>query len=186
MGCLALCPVAGGSTGGGDSAVDVMGSVRVGARGDAEFKGASMSTSTELEDLAQVARRRHVHFDVEPEIVFRGSARVKVGFQVRLWAVHQKGARALPGCPKCWDLVDELRQIAEQVVPAEERPTLAELAPYRPALYDSRVVPGADEVSVTIRLIHRDGYDRPVDPCEERCLREIRARLRALGITERG
>jgi hypothetical protein len=65
------------------------------------------------------------------------------------------------------------------------RPTRAELAPFRPALYDSRVVPDADEVSVTIRLIHREGYDRPVDACEERCLKEIRARLRALGVQER-
>lgn len=144
-----------------------------------------MPTSPELEDLEEIARTRHVHFDVEPEVTFRGSERVKVGFQVRLWAVHQKGARALPGCPKCWDLVEDLRRIAEHVVPAEERPTRAELAPFRPALYDSRVVPEADEVSVTIRLIHRDGYDRPVDPCEERCLGEIRARLRALGIKER-
>lgn len=144
-----------------------------------------MTTSAALEELAQIARNRHVHFDVEPEVVIRGSERVKVGFQVRLWAVHAKGARALPGCPKCWDLVEDLRRIAEQVVPAEERPSRTELDPFRPALYDSRVVPAADEVSVTIRLIHRDGYDRPIDSCEERCLKEIRARLRALGIPER-
>jgi hypothetical protein len=35
------------------------------------------------------------------------------------------------------------------------------------------------------RIIHREGYDRPVDACEERCLKEIRARLRLLGIRER-
>jgi putative ABC transport system permease protein len=80
---------------------------------------------------------------------------------------------------------EDLRRIAEDVVPTEERPSRTELTPFRPALYDSRVVPGADEVSVTIRLIHREGYDRPVDACEERCLKEIRARLRLLGIRER-
>lgn len=152
---------------------------------DADRGGTVMTTSAELEDLARIARIRHVHFDVEPETVIRGSERVKVGFQVRLWAVHEKGARALPGCPRCWDLVEELRRIADQVVPSEERPSRTELAPFRPALYDSRVVPAADEVSITIRLIHRDGYDRPIDACEERCLKEIRAHLRALGITER-
>jgi len=147
--------------------------------------GAVTMTSATLRELAESSRARQVHFDVEPEIVIRGSERVKVGFQVHLWAVHPKGARALPGCPKCWDLVEDLRRLAEEVVPAEERSSRTELVPFRPALYDSRVVPGADEVSVTIRLIHREGYERPIDECEERCLKEIRARLRALGIQER-
>ncbi len=142
-------------------------------------------TTPEPRELAEIARARQVHFDVEPEIVIRGAERVKVGFQINLWAVHSKGARALPGCPKCWDLVEDLRRIAEEVVPPDDRPSRTELTPFRPALYESRVVPDADEVSVTIRLIHRDGYDRPVDACEERCLKEIRARLRALGIRER-
>lgn len=143
-----------------------------------------MTTAT-TRDLAQIARARQVHFDVEPEIVIRGSERVKVGFQIRLWGVHPKGARVLPGCPRCWELLEDLRRIAEEVVPTDERPSRTELTPFRPALYDSRVVPGADEVSVTIRLVHRDGYDRPIDACEERCLKEIRARLRVLGIRER-
>jgi hypothetical protein len=138
-----------------------------------------------LTGLAAMARSRHVHFDVEPEIVVRGSERVKVGFQVHLWAIHPNGARAHPGCPKCWSLVEDLRRIAEEVVPAAERPSRTELGPFRPALYESRVVAGSDEVCVTIRLIHRDGYDRPIDACQERCLKEIRARLRVLGIRER-
>lgn len=142
-------------------------------------------TAATCGELARIAQARQVHFDVEPEIVIRGSERVRVGFQVNLWAVHVKGARAMPGCPKCWELLEDLRRIAEDVVPTGERPSRTELVPFRPALYESGVVPGADEVTVTIRLIHREGYERPVDACEERCLKEIRARLRALGIRER-
>lgn len=136
-------------------------------------------------ELVDIARARHVHFDVEPEILVRGSERVKVGFLVHLWAVHPKGSRVLPGCARCWGLVDDLRRIAEDVVPPDDRPSRTELDPFRPALYESRVVPGADEVSVTIRLIHRSGYDRPIDACEELCLKAIRARLRDLGVRER-
>ena len=142
-----------------------------------------MTSATPVE-LLEFTRGHRVHFDVEPEIVVRGSDRVKVGFQVHLWALHARGARALPGCPKCWDLVEQLRHIAEEVVPPDDRPSRTELAPFRPALYESRVVPQTDEVCVTIRLVHRDGYDRPVDACEERCLKEIRARLLALGVRE--
>lgn len=143
-------------------------------------------TKTDVhDDLRQVAKERHVHFDVESEVVIRGSERVKVGFLVRLWGVHPKGARALPGCPMCWTLVEDLRRIAEHVVPAPGRPTASALEPFQPALYESRVVPSADEVSLSIRLFHREDYGQPVDACEERCLKEIRGRLRELGIAER-
>lgn len=142
-------------------------------------------TATAQNDLTELVRAHRIHFEVEPEIVVKGPDRLKVGFQVTLWAIHDKGARALPGCAKCWDLAADLRQLAEALVPPDDRPSRTELAPFRPALYESRVVPGSDEVSITIRLFHRDGYDRPVDACEERCLKEIRARLLALGVRER-
>lgn len=141
--------------------------------------------ATPLQELREIVRAHRVHFDVEPEFVLEGPDRVKVGFHVTLWAVHDKGARALPGCPACWDLAAELRQLAESVVPPDDRPSRTEVDPFRPALYESRVLPGSDEVSLTIRLVHRDGYDRPVDACEQRCLQEIRARLLALGVRER-
>jgi hypothetical protein len=57
--------------------------------------------------------------------------------------------------------------------------------PFEPALYDSREVPGVDEIAIAIRLVYRDGYDEPIDPCEEQCLREIRLRFRSLGVRER-
>jgi hypothetical protein len=34
--------------------------------------------------LAEFVRAHHVHFEVHPETVVRGSERVKVGFEVRL------------------------------------------------------------------------------------------------------
>lgn len=136
-------------------------------------------------ELHEIARAHHVHFDVAPEVTFRATERVKVGFEVRLWATHARGARAMPGCPKCRDLAADLQRIAEWAVPSEDRATRIEIEPFRPALYESTVVPGVDEIAITIRLVHRDGYDRPIDACEELCMKEIRQRLRALGIVER-
>lgn len=136
-------------------------------------------------ELLEIARAHHVHFDVEPEVVVRATDRVKVGFEVRLWAAHARGAHAMPGCSKCRDLAADLRRIAEWAVPSEDRATRIEIEPFHAALYESTVVPGADEIAIAIRLIHRDGYDRPIDACEELCLKEIRQRLRALGSAER-
>jgi hypothetical protein len=148
-------------------------------------QSAEVSVRTNLEELRGIARKLHAHYDIEPEIVFRADARLKVGFHVRLWGCHAKGARAMPGCSLCSDIDLQLRQIAEFVVPHDERPTRLELEPARPALYDSKVVPGADEIALSIRLVHREGYDQPVDKCEERCLKEILAKLRELVIPER-
>ena len=135
-------------------------------------------------ELRALVREHRVHFDVGPEIVIRDRERQKVGFEVRLWAVHPKGARALPGCDKCRVLVRALERIAAAVLPPEGRATRYAVEPVAPALYDSRDVPGADEVSLTLRLVHREEYERPVDACEERCLKEIRESLKALGARE--
>jgi hypothetical protein len=138
-----------------------------------------------VEDMARIARQHRVHYDVTPEVIIKSEGRTAVGYEIRLFAVHEKGARAVPGCPKCVDLVRDLRPIAEWLVPDEHRPTLAGIEPFHPSLYDSKEVPGTDEVALSIRLTHREGYDRPVDACEQRCLKEIRERLKVLGIRER-
>jgi len=139
----------------------------------------------ELPELAAFAREHHVHFEVQPDVLVRTSERVKIGFEIRLWAVHARGAHALPGCAKCRDLATELRRLAEWAVPSEHRPTRIEIEPFHPALYDSREVTGADEIALCIRLAHREGWDQPIDACEERCLKEIRQRLRSAGARER-
>lgn len=143
-----------------------------------------MNTPLDFEALHDIARDHHVHYDVESEIAFHGQDRVKTGFRVRLWAVHRRNARALPGCPACAPLLDGLRRIADAVTPPPRKDTGMEIEASHPALYASSVVPGADEVALTIRLYHREGLDRPIDACQESCLREIRGRLKALGVSE--
>lgn len=90
----------------------------------------------------------------------------------------------LPGCVHCWDLAHALEQLARAVLPPADRESRCALEPFRPALYESRVVQGADEICIIVRLFHRTDYERPVDACEERCLRELRQALRSLGARE--
>ena len=135
--------------------------------------------------LAEFIRRHRVHYEVVPDVVAEPDARTTVGFVIRLFAIHDKGARALPGCVKCVDLLDGLRCLAQSLLPPEERSTLTTIEPFDPILYDSKEVPGADEVALALRLSHRDHYEQPVDACEERCLKEMRHRLKALGVRER-
>ena len=144
-----------------------------------------MPTPVDAEALREIVNLRHVHFDVEPELALSGQERLRVGFRVRLWAVHRRQAGALPGCEVCAPLVEDLRRVADAVVPPPGEATVIELEAFRPALYASSVVAGADEVALGIHLRNREGLDRPFDPRGEACLREIRRRLLALGIAER-
>lgn len=138
----------------------------------------------ELSELREVVRKHHVHYEVQPESVIRGPERRRVGYEIRLWAVHPKGARVLPGCGKCRALTDALRHVLAAVLPLDDRSTWHVIEPPAPRLYDSTAVVGADEVGVSVRLLHRQDYDFPVDACQERCLREIRCALKLLGARE--
>jgi hypothetical protein len=108
-----------------------------------------------------------------------------VGFEVRVWTVHDKGVRAAPGCEKCRRLLTELEELVRWTLPAEERPTLIQVKPTGPILCALREVPGTDEVALTIRLTQREEHSRPIDACVERCLKHLRDRSWQLGIPDR-
>jgi hypothetical protein len=134
------------------------------------------------EALRALVRRLHVHYDVETELELRDDVRVPVALIVRLWAVHARDARALPGCPRCRELRSHLERIAGFVLPGPVGSRVT-IDPLRPALYDSRVVPGADEIGLAIRVAHGDRGE-PIDGREERSVKGIRAELGKLGIPE--
>ena len=135
----------------------------------------------DLEELRSLARRLHVHFDVEPELDLQNGARVRVGLLVRLWGVHAKGAGALPGCTKCHEIVSRLKLILEYALDRDTSMHVA-VEPFRRALYDSRVIPGADEVALAIRISSPGAQGAAT---QERFLKALRARLRELGVPER-
>lgn len=137
-----------------------------------------------LQELRALAKRRHVHFDVRPDVTYRDHRPMAVGFEVRVWGVHDKGAHAMPGCAQCRPILEELEQIVRWALPPKESETRIEVVPCDRSLYDSKVLPGADEVFVAVRVEHRGAMELPVDACEERCLKRIRQRLRELGIAE--
>ena len=137
------------------------------------------------EALRQFLKRHHVHFTIDPEWVIARDGRRPVGFEIRLFAVHEKGARALPGCPKSRAVAGSLRSLVESILPACPTPARIEVEPFSPALYDSREVPGADEVAIEIRLSHAQHYADPVDESEERCLSQIRERFKLFTLPER-
>jgi 3-oxoacyl-(acyl-carrier-protein) synthase len=127
-------------------------------------------------------RRHHVHYDVRDELVVDGEQRRKIGYRIRLWGVVPEQG-LLPADVMESPFTQELLALAEQVLPRERHETAVSIEPPAPALYDSRVVTGADEIALDIRLVHDGMGDVPSGAAEERCLRAIRRALEKAGLT---
>ena len=133
------------------------------------------------EAMRGLVKRHHVHFDVRDEAVSDGEQRQKIGYRVRLWAVVS-GQRLLPGDVSASLFAEALRALARKVVP-EGAGTQVTIEPPEAALYDSRVVPGADELALDILLVHEG--NAPAGEGEERCLKGVRKTLESLGAQQR-
>lgn len=129
-------------------------------------------------------RRHHVHYDVRDELIVEGEQRRKVGYRVRLWGVVPDGG-LLPGDVNESSFAQELLALAQQVLPEDREGTTLAVQGPASALYDSRVVAGADEIALDIRLVHGGFGDEPAGADEDRCLRHIRRALEKLGVPQR-
>ena len=132
----------------------------------------------------EFVRRHHVHYDVRDELVVDGEQRRKVGYRVRLWG-GIPGQGLLPADVVESPFSQELLALAEQVIPAEPDGTAISISPPAPALYDSRIVTGADEIALDIHLVRAGLGDEPSGAAEERCLRAVRHTLEKLGAPQR-
>jgi hypothetical protein len=138
----------------------------------------------ERDGLRDIIERHTVRYEAWPHWEFFEGKRVMVGMDLELYGTHEHGRTKMnPGCEICRDTYEDLKRIAEQILPTERRPSSYTIEPFDHALHsDPR---GPAEVVVVIRICHRDKYFEPVDECEDRCLTEMEQRLRALGIPGR-
>ena len=67
-------------------------------------------------------------------------------------------------------------------MPKEERDSRYEIEPYDHALHESPQRKLRPEVVLSMKILHRHGFDQMVDQCEERCLKEMRVKLAMLGV----
>lgn len=105
-----------------------------------------------------------------------------VGFELRLFGQHEPHVHASAGCDNCAPVFERLRSIALAAFPKEHRPTTYEMAPSDRSLHHRPESGWTPEVQLTVHIVHREGYLRPIDACERRCAEEIQSSLRALGV----
>ncbi len=135
------------------------------------------------EAMRGLVHRHHVHFDVREEVISDGEQRQKLGYRVRLWAVVS-GQRLLPGDASASLFADVLRALARKVIPEAPGTTQVTVEPTEAALYDSRVVPGADEIALDVRMVSGEP-DGTAGQAEDACLKAMRKTLESLGAQQR-
>jgi hypothetical protein len=136
-----------------------------------------------VERLKDIVEMHQVCYEVWPELLIVKGQQLKVGFDLELVGTHEHGTSTFsPGCPRCLRTFEDLRQIAEWIMPKEERPSRYEIEPYDRALHESAQRKFVPEVVLRMTILHRHGFDQPVDECEERCLKEMRGKLSELGV----
>jgi hypothetical protein len=100
--------------------------------------------------------------EARPEYVAGDERPRPVGYVIEISATHDDPHVApVAGCPAC----------------AAPLATLEEIVAYRRR-------GNRPEVRATILVEHGEGFDRPIDACEQRCLDEIVSRLKQLGACE--
>ncbi|HLE36224.1 MAG TPA: hypothetical protein VI699_03655 [Candidatus Acidoferrales bacterium] len=134
--------------------------------------------------LQEIVARHQVYWEVWPEwAILRNHRREQIGFRLEFYARHLSNSTPTPGCEHCRNLYARLREIANWIMPKEERDSAYEVLSFDAALHYGSSGNATGEVMLAILIVHRSGFERPVDACEVRCLREMEQQLRELGAT---
>lgn len=150
---------------------------------------ANQPAASLVERLKEIARTHQTCYEVWPEWSTKDGRKMQIGFELQICGVNEhveeNGNHPVPGCPRCFRTFSELQQIAEWILPLEERPSRYDIQGFDRALHQAPSKrQRRSEVVVTIVIMHRNDFNRPVDDCESRCLKEMRERLSQLDIQE--
>jgi len=139
-----------------------------------------------VEELKALIRQHRVCWEVLPEQVpVKEDRPLKVGFDLMLYGTHALGDHPVPGCEKCKQIFEDLRKIAQWIIPKVERPSRYEIEIFDRAIRYSPRRRKRPDVMLTIKILHRFEFDKPVDECEVLCLNEMKTKLIDLGAPER-
>lgn len=151
-----------------------------------------MTSMDKLEHLRELAERHKVVFEVRPNYAGK---HVQIGFDIELYGTHSEAVlehrepMPEPGCPRCQEVWNHLDELARAVLPPDDRESDYRVEYFNASLsFDKkrRVHANLDrpDVKLVIEVRHREGYNLPADACETRCVQDMIAALRHLGVQE--
>ena len=144
------------------------------------------STETSVPALRELVQRFRVCWKVWPELAYVGGEKRQIGYQLELAGTHEPGVEhPEPGCEHCQHVFAALRDIAEWIVPPATWDSQYDIGSYDQAIRYSVAHRNRPDIILIIRIVHRTGFEQPVEECQSRCLEEMEQRLTELGASRR-
>lgn len=143
----------------------------------------STSPAAEPDALGELVRQHRMRWRASREEAVIGGEIRAIGLKLELSAIHAHLLHApMPGCSECRPVIAALERVIDAVLPKEHRRSHYEVViPVAKLEYPST---GQPEITATVTVLHNENVNDPIDECENRCLVEVIAKLRALGASE--
>ncbi len=132
--------------------------------------------------LKEFVERFQICWEALPDYYYVKKEKRQIGFTLELTGTHEQGVEhPEPGCQHCHHVRLALQEIADWILPKERRDSDYDIIPYDQSIQYTAVRKFRPDVSLRICIRHRSGFDRELDECEVRCLREMTQRLTEIG-----
>jgi hypothetical protein len=151
-----------------------------------EDHGLRASFDEEFDRLRELVRRHKVCWEVWPEYhMDREGKRIQIGFELNLLGTHGHSEAIIePGCPECIKIYESFRRIADWIIPKKEFDTLYEIGVFDASIHYSSQRRFRPEVILTIKILHREGFDHPIGADQVQALNEMEEKLGRLGVSK--
>jgi hypothetical protein len=141
-----------------------------------------MRMTTEA-NLSALVKRYNVCWEVWPEIC-PGTNHTQVGYQVELFGTNPRVHDLEPSSPDCARIRTALEAIAMDAFSSTQDVHIESYSDGQSIRY-SPARGNRPDVTFSVKILHRNGYERPVDENERAFLDKVKRRLRLLGAQER-
>jgi hypothetical protein len=143
-------------------------------------------SSEEFDKIKEMVLQHKVCWEVGPEYhINKKSERIQIGFELDLIGTHYHPIKTpLPGCDECVKVYEDLKRIAQWIMPKEERDSRYEIRIFDSSIKYAPKRKLRKDITLTIKILHREGFDRPLDACEVECVKEMQKKLKELGVPE--
>ena len=145
---------------------------------------ASVTSTRDCErHLRELVEKHTIRYEVYFEQDMLDGKLAHIGFEIDLLASHDHGVTSLtPGCHLCASTFDDLCEIATWIMPKDQRDSEYTIEAFDRGLHMDPAHRLRPEVRLAIKIEHKGNKARPLDDCEWRCLTDMEAGLRNLGV----
>ena len=149
------------------------------------------SASAKEASVKDLIEKHRVCYEWCNEYDMVNDVRTSIGYSLRLYGCNIKHevdggceTEPVPGCPVCRKTYDDLVCVARWILPTEKRESQYKIEPFDSAFHFAPRRGLREEIVVSIQIVHREDPGLPKDECEGRCLNEMCANLKRLGVLE--